>query len=202
MKPGSYVSLLYRPDTARELAAGQPVLSAVVINAMYGILVLAAISLQLLQMFTPSLVMIAVILFGPLAGFIVSSLYTRVEMSVGRRLGGGSSLGELYGLFAWSFIPAGLAMLLYTLLVSILDTTSTAVDLIISLPVCALLVCGIRNYTTNIISIQRFRLVRGVVNIILSFILFLVLIAGCLGFLSFLFSYEMGDCVKSMVTQR
>lgn len=201
MSPGSYLSLLYRPEAGRELAAKKPVISAVINNAMFGILALASVSPQMLQMFTPSLVVIVILLFGPLAGFIVSSLYTRVEMTVGKRLGGMASLDELYRLFAWSFLPVGLVAAINSLIIYTLKKPSATTELVAAIPFLIILCCAIRNYCLNIIFVQHFTRVRGVVSIFLTFILFVVLVVGGLGFLSFLFSYEMGDCVKSMVTQ-
>lgn len=201
MKPGTYLSLLYRPDTARELAARQPELSAVVINAMYGILGLVAISSQLLEKFTSSLVLLTAILFGPLIGFIVSSLYTRVEMTVGRRLGGTATLAELYRSFAWSLIPAGLAVLLYTILSAVTDKTSAMRDIIVSIPVFVLIGCGIRNYCSNIIAAQRFSLARGLAEIILACILSLVLLAGGVGLVTFLFRCGTGESLSSLFSQ-
>lgn len=201
MNPGPYISLVFCPDTGRELAAKKPEISAVVINAMYGILVLAAIAPQMLSMFTPLLAVIVVILFGPLIGFIISSLYTRVEMTVGRRLGGKASLDQLYRLFAWSFLPAGLSLLLYSIIMLALDKPSTTTELVSTIPSLILVCCAIRNYCSNIISTQQFSRVRGVVSISLSFILFLVLLAGGLGFITIILKLSTGETLLSLVNQ-
>lgn len=200
MKSGLYFSLLYRPGTGRELAAERSELSAVVINGVYGILVLAAISPQMLQMFTPSLVAILTIFFGPLIGFIVSSLYTRVEMTVGRRLGGTASHDELYRIYAWSFVPAGLAVILYTITVSMLVNTFIVPGLLVSIPAFVLFICGIRNYCSNIIAVQQFTWIRGCVSMLLSCVLFLVLVAGGLGFITFIFRCGAGESLMSIMT--
>lgn len=110
MKSGRYLTMLYQPAAVREQAAERSVMTAVGINAVYGMLAVAAITPPMLSMFTAGLVVTATLLFGPLLCFIVSSLYPRVEMTVGRRLGGTATLDELYRLFAWSFLPAGLAL--------------------------------------------------------------------------------------------
>lgn len=199
MNKGTYFSLLYLPATGREPAAERSEIFAVVINAIYGIFVVAAVSPQLLSMFTVGFVVTVALVFGPLIGFIFSSLYTRVVMTVSRRLGGKATLDELYRLFAWSFIPTGMSMLLYTLLVSMPNRNSTALDMILSIPVFVLFCCGIRNYCSNTIAAQRFTRIRGFVSISLSFILFLVLLAGGIGFITIIFKLSGGETLLSLV---
>lgn len=197
VKSSPCFSVLFRPQSVRDLAADTSELVAVTIIAVNGMIVAAAITLHLLSMFTTPLVVLLTILFGPLVGFMVSSLYTRVEMAVGRRLGGKATRVELYRLFAWSFLPVGLAALLYSLIIYTLKQPSATTQLAATIPSLLLFCCAIRNYCANSIFTQQFTRLRGFVSILMSCTLFLVLIAGILGFLS----YQMGDCLKSMVTQ-
>jgi len=97
--------MISRPSVVREVAFARAESVAVVVNAVAGLLFVAAISLPWLSLFTGLLVACLTILFGPFAGFTLSSLYSRVEWTVGRRLGGRASHDELYRLFAWSFLP-------------------------------------------------------------------------------------------------
>lgn len=176
-------------------------MTAVGINAVYGMLVLFALVSSMLSMFTAGFVVTATLLFGPLLGFIVSSLYPRVEMTVGRRLGGRATLDELYRLFAWSFLPAGLAFLLVALLFSLLDRTSTVVQWILSLPLLVLVGCGIRNYCSNVITAQRFTLGRGLTGMVITFILFAVLITAGIGIVAILLRMGAGESLSAIFNQ-
>jgi len=153
-----------------------------------------------LSMFTAGFVVTVTLIFGSLLGFIVSSLYPRVEATVGRRLGGRASLDELYRLFAWSFLPAGLGLLLVALF-SLLDRTSTVVRWIISFPVLILFCCGIRNYGSNVISAQRFTLARGLTGMVITFILFVVLITAVIGLVAILFRCGAGENLSTIFSQ-
>jgi hypothetical protein len=176
-------------------------MTAVGINAVYGMLVFTALAPSMLSMFTAGFVVTVTFLFGPLLGFIVSSLYPRVEMTVGRRLGGRATLDELYRLFAWSFLPAGLALLLVALLFSLLDRTPTAVQWILSLPVLVLFSCGIRNYCSNVVAAQRFTLTRGLTCLVITFILFVALITAGIGFVGIAFRYDAGESVSAIFSE-
>lgn len=195
------VSLIFRPCAVREIAAGRPEMAAVAVNAMNGLFVAAAILLPMLSLYTPSLVAALIVLFGPLIGFVVSSLYCRVEWTVGRRLGGKASLDELYRFFAWSFLPTGVAALLYGLVHVALKNPSTLLEVAVAIPVLLIFCCAIRNYSSNIIASQHFTRTRGIVGIVSAFILFLILIAGGAVFLSFLFNCGTGESLKSIFAQ-
>ena len=201
MKSEPYFTMLYQPAAVRERAAERSGMTAVGINAVYGMLVVAAITPSMLSMFTIGFVVTVTLLFGPLLGFIVSSLYPRVEMTVGRRLGGTATLDKLYRLFAWSFLPAGLALVLLALLFSSLDRISTVVQWSLCIPVLVLLCCGIRNYCSNIITAQSFTLVRGITGLVLTFIFFLVLIAAGVGFITILFRCGAGESLSAILGQ-
>jgi hypothetical protein len=161
MKPAAFITMLYQPAAVRERAADLSAMSAAGINAVYGMLVFTALAPLTQSMFTVGFVVAGTLLFGPLLGFIVSSLYPRLEMTVGRRLGGKATFDELYRLFAWSFLPTGLALGLLALLFSSFDRTSTVLQWSLFIPVLILICCGIRNYCSNIIAAQSFTLLRG-----------------------------------------
>ncbi len=187
------ISLLYRPAAVRAKAAECSVFSAVGLNALYGMLIIAAVGPSMLQMFTSGFVFAVTLLFGPLLGFIVSSVYPRVEMTIGKMLGGAATLDELYRLFAWSFLPAGLALLL--------DTMFTEKSFIVPISFFLLILCGIRNYCSNIIATQQFTRVRGAVAIILTLVLFFVLLAAGVGLITTLFRWGMGESVSAIVSR-
>ncbi|MCM2359153.1 MAG: hypothetical protein NDI77_13470 [Geobacteraceae bacterium] len=200
MKNVPFASLIFRPRVVREVAAERAEIAAVFVNAVNGLFAVAAIFLPMLSLFTTSLVALLTILFGPLAGFTVSSLYSRVEWTVGRRLGGTASLDELYRLFAWSFLPAGCAALLYSLILLTLNEPSPATEFLAAIPSLFLLCCAFRNYCANVIVTHQFTRARGSASIVLTLALFLVLIAGGVGFLSLLFRYGTGESLKSIFT--
>jgi len=193
------ISIICRPQVVRETALNQAESAVVAVNAVAGLFVVAAISLPWLSLFTGSLVALLTILFGPLAGFTVSSLYSRVEWTVGKRLGGKASHDELYRIFAWPFLLTGSAALLCALILISIENPSAKAGL--SIPSLILFFCAIRNYCSNIIAIQQFTLTRGGINIVVTLALFLVLIAGCGGFLSLLSEYGMQDGLKSLLAQ-
>jgi hypothetical protein len=141
------------------------------------------------------------LLFGPLLGFIVSSLYPRVEMIVGRRLGGRATLDELYRLFAWSFLSAGLALLLVALLFSLVDRLSNVGQWILSLPLVVLFCFGIRNYCANVIAAQRFTLARGLTGMVITFILFVVLVTAGIGLVAIFFRLVAGESLSPIFSQ-
>ncbi|MEJ2201991.1 MAG: hypothetical protein P8X63_13405 [Desulfuromonadaceae bacterium] len=191
--------MLFQPTAVGEQAAERSVMTAVGINAVYGMLVLAALAPLMQSMFTAGLIASITLLFGPLLGFFVSSLYPRVEMTVGRWLGGDAPLDELYRLFAWSFLPAGLGLPLIALLFSLDGRTSTGMQWILSLPPLILFGCGIRNYCTNIIAAQRFTPVRGLTCLLITFILFVVLMTAGVGFVAILFRLGAGESLAAIL---
>jgi hypothetical protein len=183
MKSITVGALLFRPQAVRQAAAGQPETAAILMNAVSGLFVIASATLPMLSFFTAPLVALLIVIFGPFAGFVVSSLYPRVEWTVGRRLGGKASLGELYRLFAWSFLPAGFAALLYGLVVCAFKEPSTLTVIVVSIPSLVIFCLAVRNYISNVIASQQFTRKRGAVSVVLSFLLFLILMGGGVGFL-------------------
>jgi hypothetical protein len=201
MKPKAYVTMLFQPAAVREQAAGRTAITAVGINAVYGIVFFSALAPLMLSMFTFGFVITVTLLFGPLVGFIVSSLYPRMEMIVSRRLGGRATLDELYRLFAWSFLPAGLGFLIFALLFLGVERTSTVVQWILSFPLLVLFGCGIRNYCINVIAAQRFTLARGLTGMMITFILFIVLITAGVGFVAFILRIGAGESLSAIYSQ-
>ena len=201
MKPNAYVTMLFQPAAVRVLAAEKSAMTAVGINAVYGMLFFSAFAPSMLSMFTAGFVVTVTLLFGPLLGFIVSSLYPRVEMTVGRRMGGRAPVDELYRIFAWSFLPAGLALLLVALLFSLVDRTSTVVQRILSLLLLVLFGCGIRNYCSNVIAAQRFTLAKGLTGMVITFILFVVLITAGVGLVAILLRLGAGESLSAIFSQ-
>jgi hypothetical protein len=201
MKPKAYVTMLFQPAAVREQAAERSAITAVGINAVYGMLVFSALAPSMLSMFTAGFVVTVTLLFGPLLGFIVSSLYPRVEMIVGRRLGGRATLDELYRLFAWSFLSAGLALLLVALLFSLVDRLSNVGQWILSLPLLVLFCFGIRNYCANVIAAQRFTLARGLTGMVITFILFVVLVTAGIGLVAILLRLVAGESLSPIFGQ-
>lgn len=195
------VSMFFSPLTVRKVAFERPESAAVVVNAMAGLFIVGAISLQWLSLFTGALVAVLTILFGPLAGFTVSSLYSRVEWTVGKRLGGKASHDELYRLFAWSFLLMGSAELLYSLFLITLEKPSTVTGLVAGIPSLIIFCCAIRSYWVNIIVSQQFTRTRGLACIVISLVLFLVLIAGGGAVLSLLCEFGMQDGLMSFFAQ-
>jgi hypothetical protein len=191
--------MISSPKVVREAALGLSDHAAVVINALAGLLVVAAISLPWLSLFTGTLVGAMTMLFGPLAGFTVSSLYSRVEWTVGKRLGGNASHDELYRLFAWSFLPMGSAALLYALILLTLKKPSVATELVVSIPSLAILLCAVRNYGAGVIISQQFTRTRGAISIVVTLVLFLILIAGGGACLSLLFEFGLDDSLWSLL---
>lgn len=200
MKKIPYIALIFRPHVVREVATEGSETTAVVVNAITGIFVVAGISLPMQSLFTTFLVALLTILFGPLVGFIMSSLYSRVEWTVGKRLGGKAPLDEVYRLFAWSFLPAGFAVMLYGLVMYMFKEPSTTTEIAAAIPLLFIFCCAVRNYGSNIITAQQFTKTRGTLSIIITFAMLLILFAGCGAFLSLLVTYGMGDCTK-FITQ-
>ncbi len=193
--------MLFQPAAVREQAGKRAALAAVGINAVYGIVFFFALAPLMLSMFTSGFVVAVTLLFGPLVGFIVSSLYPRVEMIVGRKLGGRATLDELYRLFAWSFLPAGLALLIVALLFFLAERTSTVVQWVLTLPLLALFGCGIRNYCSTIIAAQRFTPARGLTGMVITFIVFVVLITAGAGLIAILFRLGAGESLSVLFGQ-
>ncbi len=193
--------MIIHPLAVRDAAARHSEFAAVSLNGVNGVLVMAAVTVSMLSLFTPSLVVILTILFGPFVGFTVSSLYSRVEWAVGRRLGGKASLDEQYRLFAWSLFPVGLAVLLYGLILLPLTNPSTATEIAAAIPSVIIFCCAVRNYCSNIIAAQQFTRGRGIASTMLTLVLFLVLIAGGIACLWLFCEYGTGDGLKTIFAQ-
>lgn len=189
MKVIPLVSSVYRPRLAREIALGQSLTPAIFVNGINGALAVTSIAISVPTPLTDSLVAIMAILFGPLVGFTVSSIYTRIETAVGIRLGGKASHDDLYRLFAWSFLPLTLAALVSSLILtqySRLGSLTTPLAATLCLLFAA---CSIRNYGANVLNAHELSRTRGVVSLVLTFLLFIGLAAVSIGFLLFVFSY-------------
>lgn len=194
-----FVSLSYSPNAVREMAGKKAKFAAVVINAVNGMFAAAAVCLPMLSFCTVPLVALLIMIFGPFAGFVASSLYSRVEWTVGRRLGGKSSRDGLYNLFAWSFFPPGIGLMLYGLIMSRMEKPSTTTELVAAVPFLVLFCFAVRNYCSNIIACHQFTRTRGIVSVVMSFVLFVVLIVAGMGFLAILFKYAEGQSLNSIL---
>jgi hypothetical protein len=160
-------------------------------------MVLVAVPVMyLLSFLTPRLAALLVILFGPLIGFVLSSLYPRIEWFVGAMLGGKAPIGDLHLVFTRSFLPLSIALLLCALLCPFADTlTATPKTLtMIAASIPSLIICyrSLRFYCSNVVALRRFTKIRGAVGVLLTFALFLVVIAAAGGFL-WLLSQHIGE---------
>lgn len=193
MKTVPIIGLLFQPGAVREMVAETSELAAVAVNAAIGLCVVAALSLSMLAIFTPLLVAAMIVLFGPFVGFVISSIFTRVEWVVGARLGGVGGRDELYRLFSWSFLPAGCGVLLSGLILSMFPSMSTAGGIAASLPLLVLACCALRNYGVNIAAFRQLSKSRAAANVALSIVLSVALITGAGALLVVLVRYGMGD---------
>lgn len=193
------VAIIFTPSVVREVAFKRTESAAVLVNAVAGLLFVAAISLPWLPLFTGSLVTLLMILFGPFAGFTLSSLYSRIEWTVGKRFGGKACHDDLYRLFAWSFLQTGFAALLFALALITLEKPSIVTELVALIPSLVIFFCAVRNYCSNVIATQQFTRTRGGINIFVTFVLFLILVAACGAFLYLLSEHGMQDFKKSFL---
>lgn len=180
---------VFRPRAMLEFAMNRSQMTAVAVNAVNGIFVVTAVSMTMLELFTGLLVALLGILFGPLVSFTVSSIYSRIEWAVGRRLGGSATLDDIYRISAWSLLPFGVACLLYGFILFVFikpESTTVYVELI---PPVVVLLWSMWSYCSNIIAAQQFTRIRGTISLILTFFSFLLVIAGGIGFLSLLTNY-------------
>jgi len=180
---------VFRPRAMRELAMNQSQMAAVAVNAVNGIFVVTAVSMTMLSLFTGLLVALLGILFGPLVSFIVSSIYSRIEWTTGRRLGGNATLDNLYRVFAWSFLPFGLASLFYGFILFVFIKPESATLYVELIPPVVVLLWSIWGYCSNIVAVQHFAGIKGAVSLGLTFSLFLVVVAGGVGFFLLLTNY-------------
>lgn len=146
--------------------------------------------MKMLPLFTGLLVALLGILFGPFVSFMISSIYSRIEWTVGRRLGGSAALEDLYRIFAWSFLPLGFTCLLYGFILFLLIEPKCPTILVeLTPPIVVLLWCT-WSYCLNIVAVQRFTRIKGAISLVLTFFLFLVIIAGGIGFFFLLTNYD------------
>ncbi len=193
------ISLISRPRIVRQIAAQQSEIATIVVNALNGIVFTTALAMLMLPFFTPSLVILIGVLFGPLAGFVISSLYPRLEFTAGARLRGKATLDDIYRIFAWSFLPIGFAALLYSFILMPFKKPGITTTIILAIPSLIMACFAIRNYCSNIVAVQQFTRKRGAFDIVLTFILFLIVIGGGVGILSLLTRYYSGDSLSCIL---
>ncbi len=189
--------MIFRPSIVREVAAERSEIAAIVVNAVNGVLMVTAAAMTMLPLFKGSLVALLGILFGPLAAFLVSSLYSRIEWTVGRRLQGKASLDDIYRISAWSSVPMGFACMLYSLLLLPLKNSGPATLLVASIPSLAIAFCAVRNYLCNFLFVQQFTRVRGVVSILLTLVFFIIVMAGGMALFSLFIRYVASEGLKT-----
>lgn len=203
MRGISSLYLFFRPPLVHEIAGQRAGITAVIVNAVSGMVLVAVPAILLLQFSTLTLAVLLVILFGPLVGFVYSSLYSRLEWFVGTRLGGKASLDYLYRIFAWSFLPLSLALLLYLLLCLFVDSLKvlpeTVTMVAASVPCLVIGYCSLRNYGSNVVAVQQFTRIRGAVSLVLTFALFLTVTLAAVGFLWVFYEHGMSESLKSML---
>jgi hypothetical protein len=190
--------LLFRPSVVRQTALEHSEMVALLINMANGIIVLLAAGVPLVGMFTFSVVVLSSILFGPSIGIIVSSIYSRTEWMVGRKLGGKAPRQDIYRIYAWSFLPFGFSVLLYSMLLLPFKNPSTAIYLSAMVPSLIIIGFAIRNYSANITIKQQFTRARGLANLALTFVLFLLIVAIVLALFLILYKYNSGDDLKML----
>lgn len=171
-------SQLTDPRSLLAFARGRKESAALGANAAGGILLVLAAALSASSCVTNTLVVALAVLFGPLVGACISSVYPRVERATGNRLGGVASLDELYRLFAWTFLPLGTAALLYSLLLLPLNTPGTFVEVLLALPSLAIAAWAVRGYCFSMMEAQGYSRKRGYAALVISLVLFCTLIAG------------------------
>ncbi len=191
-------TLLIDPRSLKEYADARTEITAIGVNAFTGIFLVLAAAVAMTPLFSNALVILVSILFGPLVGFLVSSIYPRIERIVGRRMGGTASLDELYRIFAWSFLSVGFALLLYSLLLKLIQRPGIAVSLLLSIPSLALMLLAIRSYWSNTIDAQKLTRTRASAVLVITLILFIILIAGCGAAISLLYKYGASENIKAL----
>jgi hypothetical protein len=189
-------AVLTDPRSLKAFADTRTEIEAIGVNAVTGMCLVWSAFLAM-SLFTNALVILAGVLFGPLFGFLVSSIYPRIELVVGRRMGGEASLDELYRLFAWSFFFVGLAALLYSLLTKFLEKPGLVSEILLAVPSVVLVVLAARGYWSNLISSQRVTRVRGSVGPAITLALFVILIVGCGAVISLVYSYGASVGIKA-----
>jgi hypothetical protein len=192
-------SLIFRPSEVRRVAEGRSELVAMAVNAFSGILILIALALQWMPLFSVSLVAALGILFGPLAGLLLSRLYSGLEWTVGRRLKGAGSRDLLYRILTWSFLPLGFAALLESVILLSLRGYTSATLIAASLPSLFAAFLCVRNYCSNVIAVHHVTRKRGAVGILVTLILFLLVIIGGACLIALAVQYCTGGYLKTLL---
>jgi hypothetical protein len=187
------------PSEIRRVAEERSGLVAMALNAFSGILILSALALQCLPLFTVPLVAAIGILFGPLAGLLLSRLYSGLEWTVGRRLKGTGSRDLLYGILTWSFLPLGFAALLESVILLSLRGYTSATLIAASLPSLFIVFLCVRNYFSNVIAVHHVTRKRGAVGILVTLLLFLLVIIGAACLMALAVKYGTGDYLKMVL---
>ena len=186
MIKNKYLLAMFTPRASLDLALNQSVLTAGVVNAINGTLLMTALLLQLRPFLPISLMLLLTVLFGPFSGLAISIIYTRIELWTGQKLGGKASYDDLYRIFTWSFFPAGLAFAISEF-VSLLFTNNGILkqgetasfppvrELLIFLCFLGVLCLALRNYCTNVMAANRFAKLRGALGILITLVLFVII---------------------------
>jgi hypothetical protein len=148
-----------------------------------------AIALSVPVPLTPSLIAASAILFGPLFGLAVSSVHTRIQTAVARRLGGVASFGDIYKLLAWSVLPLGLGALISSLLLRQFHWLGWPAAAAAGITLLLFLFCSMRTYWVNVLAAQELSRARCAASLAITFTLFTGLIAVCMAFILLVFGY-------------
>ena len=165
-------------------------LSALICNAVSGMLIVAASKIYFLSLMSPLLYMAEIILFGPLVGFIISSLFARSEWLIFRRHRPDYSL--FYRLSAWSSLPVAFSILAATTISLLLETYPLAAYVcgLLVLVLTALSLHAHYSYLSNLPELGRSKIpIRLALSIILCLFFMAALIAG----LGFIISISTGE---------
>lgn len=191
-------TVLVNPQTLKDFSDARTEMTTIGINALTGIFTVLAAGLAMSSFFTNGLIILATFLFGPLVGFLISSTYPRIEWVVGRKFGGKASLNDTYRIFAWSFLLVGFALLFYSLIMQVIDKPSVAVGVLLSLPSAVLALLAIRSYSYNTIAAQKLTATRGGAGMVITAVLFVLLIAGCVSLIWLLYRYGASENIKAL----
>jgi hypothetical protein len=182
-----------------QAASELPEIAAVAANAVNGAAVMAVVAMSVPLPFTAPLVTLLAILFGPLAGFFVSSVYSRIAWYVGAKLGGKASLAGLYRIFAWSFLPPALAMLVWRLILLLPKAPSPATVTAVTILFLAVVCFFVWSYWSNVIAAQQLTWIKGAVSVVFTLFLFLVAIVGVAAFFALVLKYGTSYDLKALI---
>jgi hypothetical protein len=192
------VSLFYRPSIVRDFAAEQSEIAAVVVNAVSGVVIVLASALMP-QLFTIPLIVSLSILFGPLVGFAISSIYSWIAWFIGKRMGGKASRDDVYRVFAWSFLMLSVSVLFYSIILFVFRNAGQTTTIVLSILSIVLALLALRNYFSNIMHIQQFTWIKNTAYILCVFVFILVVIAYGIEFIM-LFSTTYGYSIIQTTT--